>query len=110
MPLAQEFVESVSNANLKNVGEAPAYYMGLAMGGTVAHQQSMQNIQTAAVGKILKYLTQSDAEEAMSFVKMMSGNDPASQISSIGAALAGSQVASKTADNTPPVTPAVIVK
>ena len=52
MPLAQEFIDSVANSNLKNVADAPAYYSGLAMGNAVAHQQSMQNIQLAAVGKV----------------------------------------------------------
>jgi hypothetical protein len=105
MPLAQEFVESVANSNLKNVADAPAYYSGLAMGNAVAHQQSMQNIQLAAVGKIVKYLTEANAEESMAVLKMMSGNDPASQIANLMAALSSGQQQSKVAGNTPPVTP-----
>ncbi len=105
MPLPEEVVTAVSATNFKSLGEAPAFYSNLAMGNAVTYQQAMNNVTLAAIGKITKYLTESDAEESMAVLKMMSGNEPASQISAIMGAIAAAQQQSKTAGNTPPVTP-----
>lgn len=105
MPLAPEIIESVSNTNLKNVGDSPAFYTGLAMGNTVNYQQAMQQIQLAAVGSIIKKLTEIDTEEAVSVLKATSGNEVAATIAQLAAALSSNQQGSKIAGNTPPVTP-----
>ncbi len=104
MPLAPEIVESVADANLKNVGEAPAFYSGLAMANATAHQQAMQQIQLAATGAIVKKLTEIDAAEAVSVLKATSGNEVASTIAQLLAALGGGQQATKSAQTTPPPT------
>lgn len=105
MALSPEIVESVANTNLKNLGEAPAFHAAISMGNAVAHQQAMQQIQLAAVGSIVKSLTEVDPTEAVAVLKATSGNEVASQLSALLAALASGQQSSKTAGNTPPVTP-----
>ena len=105
MALDPGMLDSVANANLKNVAEAPAFYSGLAMGNAVAHQQAMQQIQIAATGSIVKYLTESDPNEAVSVLKTVSGNDLGGALASILASLAAGQAAVKAGQTTPPVTP-----
>ena len=104
MVLAPEFVESVANANLKNVAEAPAFYSALAMGNATAHQQSMQQVQLAATGAIVKKLTEIDVAEAVSILKASSGNEVASNLAQLLSALGAGQQATKSAQTTPPVT------
>ena len=104
MALAPEFVEATANANLKNVGEAPAFYLGLAMGDAVAHQRAVSTIREAALGSIVKKLTELDASEAVSVLKATSGNDLAAQITALAAALSSSQQGVKAAQTTPPPT------
>ncbi len=105
MPLSPEIVESVANTNLKNVGEAPAFYSGLAMGNAVAHQQGLQLVQQAAIGSIVKKLTEIDAAEAVSVLKATSGNEVATTMTQLLAALNSGQQGVKSAQTTPPVTP-----
>jgi len=62
--VVKEQSEVVAAANLKVVGDVPAFYTGIAMGNAVAHQQSMQNIQTAATGKIAEMLIHTSPSEA----------------------------------------------
>lgn len=50
--IVKEQSESVAASNLKVIGDGPAFYSNLAMGNAVAHQQSMQQLQTAITGKI----------------------------------------------------------
>lgn len=102
--MSSEIIESVANANLKNVAEAPAFYSGLAMGNAVAHQQSMQQIQLAATGSIVKALTEIDPTEAVSVLKATTGNEVAGAITALQSALASAQQQVKTAQTTPPIT------
>lgn len=50
--IGREAAEAVGFSNIKTVGEGPAFYSNLAMGNQVAHQQAMQQIQAAIVGKV----------------------------------------------------------
>ena len=50
--IVKEQSESVAAANLKTLGDGPAFYTNIAMGNAVAHQQAMQQIQAAVVGKV----------------------------------------------------------
>jgi len=98
-------VGAVANTDLKSVGEGPAFYSNLAMGNAVSHQQGMNTILTAAVGAIVKKLTEIDVAEATAIVKASTGQDLAGSISALMAALASGQVTAKTAQTTPPPTP-----
>lgn len=105
MALHEDIIGSVANANLKNLGEAPAFYMALAMGDAVAHQRNTNAIREAALGSILKKLTEMDSEEAISILKSTSGNEVASQMANLLAALNSGQQGVKSAQTTPPATP-----
>lgn len=50
--IVKEMAESVAATNLKSLGDGPAFYHNLAMGNAAAHQQSMQQIQAAIIGKV----------------------------------------------------------
>ena len=104
MPIPESIIDSVASANLKNVGEAPAFYSGLAMGNAVPDQQAMNVIRQAAVGSIVKSLTEVDPSEAVAALKMTSGNEVASTLGQLLAALQSGQVGTKVAQTTPPIT------
>lgn len=105
MPIPDSIIDAVAATNLKNVGEAPAFYSGLAMGNAVSNQQSMNALQQAAVGSIIKGLTEVDPSEAVAALKMTSGNEVATTLGQLLAALQSGQVGTKVAQTTPPVTP-----
>jgi len=115
MPLPEEVVQSVSSTNFKSLGDGPSFYHNLAMSNSVnqqnlaaqnaiAQQQALGTVLTAAVGKIVKALTEADAEEAVSLSKVMSGDDVAQKIASLIGALGFGQIGAKTAQTTPPPT------
>ncbi|HMQ16779.1 MAG: RebB family R body protein [Planctomycetes bacterium] len=115
MPLPEEVVTSVASTNFKSLGDGPSFYHNLAMSNAtnqqnlaaqnaIAQQQALGTVLTAAVGKIVKALTEADAEEAASLNKVFSGDDVASKIASLLSALGSGQVAAKTAQTTPPPT------
>lgn len=84
--ITREQSESVAATNLKVLGDGPAFYSNMAMGNAIAHQQAMQQIQTAIVGKVA---------EAIIAVSPSEG----------GADVAALQQLMKGAQTTPPVTP-----
>ena len=106
MAIDQGVLDSVATVNTKNLGDSPAFYTGLAMGNAVAHQQAMQQVQVAAVGSIVKALTEVDPTEAAAVNKEMTGNDIAGGgIGQLIALMGMLQQGTKTAQTTPPVTP-----
>lgn len=105
MPIPEQIVDAVASTNLKNVGEAPAFYSGLAMGNAVSHQNAMQQISLAATGAIVKQLTEVDPAEAVAVLKATSGNEVATSMAQLLAALNSGQQGTKAAQTTPPVTP-----
>lgn len=104
MPISEEVREAVASTNFKSLGEGPSFYANLAMGDSVAHQRGVNTIRESALGSIVKSLTESDPTEAVSVLKMLSGNDQAQQLQSLLAAIASGQQVVKTAQSTPPET------
>jgi hypothetical protein len=104
MALDKGVVDAVANANLKNLGEAGAYYAMLAMGDGVAHQRRV-HVQTEPIMTMsVKSLLELDPLEAVRVVKGMSGNDLAQTLAQLGSAIAQIQQFVKGAQTTPPVT------
>lgn len=75
--LPGQVIEGVESAKFNTVGSGPAYYTNQQFGNAGAHQQALNLIQAnalnmfstvmgAATGKIVKFLTELDAEEAAS--------------------------------------------
>ena len=50
--IVREMAESVAATNLKSLGDGPAFYHNIAMSNAIAHQQGLNQIQTAIVGKV----------------------------------------------------------
>jgi len=105
MALNETVVESVASANFKAVGEQNATLTNLMFANQVAHQGRMNIVAEAAIGSIVKKLTEIDAAEAVSVLKATSGNEVASQLSALLAALNSGGQGVKAMGNTPPTTP-----
>lgn len=109
--LESSVVDSVSNANFKNIAEAGAFYSGLSMRDAVESQRRMSVVADQAVGALLKQYNEIDTVEALSIVKANTGFDRASQmhdiagvLASLGATLGAIQMQIKTAQTTNPQT------
>lgn len=50
--IVKEQSESVAASNLKVTGDGPAFYQNLAYANAVSHQQNMNQISAAIVGKV----------------------------------------------------------
>lgn len=84
--IVKEMSESVAATNLKTLADGPAFYQNMGFSNAVAHQQAMQQLQLAIVGKVT---------EAIIGVSPSEG----------GADIAALQQLLKGAQTTPPVTP-----
>ena len=78
--------ESVAAANLKVLGDGPAFFTNLAYGNAVSAQQGMNNITSAIVGKVAEAIIKVSPSEGGADVAML-------------------QQLMKGAQTTPPVTP-----
>ena len=105
MPLNESIVDSVAATNFKSVAEAPAFYSNLAMGDAVAHQRGINAIREAAIGGIIDKLIHADPAEAISSLKLLTGDAQGAQMNALLAALNSGQQGVKSAQSTPPVTP-----
>lgn len=104
MPADQGLIDSVSNANTKTIAEAGAHAMAQIFQSQAASFNRLNVIAEAATGNIVRRMTELDPAEAASVLKTTQG-DLAAQLGSLIAAISSGQQQSKTAGNTPPVTP-----
>lgn len=104
MPVNEVAVDAVGINNVKTIGEAAAAATALSIQNSVAHQNRMNVLAESAMGSIVKKLTEVDITEAVAVLKATSGNEVASGIAQLTAALSSSQQAAKAAQTTPPVT------
>lgn len=115
MALSQDVIDSVVDANLKNLGDAPAIAMGslfqtstqnldLAAKNAIANQQRMNEIGAAATTLSINKLINMDPGEA-SAINTVNSGEIAKALSQLGASVAGLQQMMKGAQTTPPVTP-----
>lgn len=109
--LESGIVDSVINANFKNIAEASAFYAMLSMRDAVESQRRMQEIGNNATGNLLKTMNEMDIAEANAIVKANTGFDRASQthdvakvVGELSAALANAQILTKIAQTTRPET------
>ena len=109
--LESAVVDSVANANFKNLAEAGAFYASLSMRDAVESQRRMSTLSDQATGALLKQYNEMDASEALALVKANTGFDPASQthdiakvVNELSAAVANAQILAKLAQSTRPET------
>lgn len=105
MPLPQEALDAVAHNNVKTVGESAAFFTSLLFQSAVSDNAAMGEIRRAATAQAVKGLLEADPVEAVSTIKMLSGNDTALQLAQLLAALTSGQQSVKAAQTTPPVTP-----
>ena len=86
MPVNEQVVDAVTLSNVKAIAEAGAIATNLSVQNAVSNQQAMNQIQQAAVGKIVETLVTTDISEASGLTALL-------------------QQLIKSAGNTPPVTP-----
>jgi hypothetical protein len=98
----EQTLDTINNANLKTVGEMAAHSSGLAMQNAVAHSGAMNQIRELAMGSLAKSMTELDPSQAIAILKATTGNESASQISALLAALSSGQQGVKAAQTTPP--------
>jgi hypothetical protein len=104
MALDQGVLDVVANNNLKNIGEAGAFYAMLAMGDAVAHQRRTHVLSESILAAAVKGISEIDPLEAVSALKTLSGNDLAQNLAALGSAIAQIQQLVKGAQTTPPPT------
>jgi len=83
--IVKEMAESVAAVNLKSLGDGPAFYQNMGYANAVSHQQAMNQLNLAAVGKIIQLIVETSPTEG-------------------GVDIAGLQMLLKGAQTTPPVT------
>lgn len=104
-------VDSVANANFKNIAEAGAFYASLSMRDAIESQRRMSSLADNATGQLLKNYNEMDASQALALVKANTGFDRASQshdlakvIGELSSALANVQILTKLAQTVRPET------
>ena len=110
MPIAESIIDSVAIDNVKSIAGGSAFYANLAMANAVQHQNLTQQnaiAEQAALGVArlvaVKGLVETDPAEAVATNKMMTGNDVASSMQSLLAALNSGGQGVKSMQTTPPV-------
>jgi len=114
MPIPEDIIQSIAIDNVKTIAAGPAvnsqFYQGLAMGNAV-HNQNLsqqnaiaeQNAMGVARLATVKQLIEVDPTESVAVNKLMTGNDVASQMQSLLAALNSGAQGVKAQVVTPPV-------
>ena len=97
-------VEAVNVANVKTIAEAGAFFMAQAMGNHVSHGKRLDILAENALAKAVEGIQTLDAAESTAIQKLLSGNDLAQTMSSLGTAIAQLQQLMKGAQSTPPET------
>lgn len=101
-----DVVEAIAISNLKAVAEQPASLANLALANlvqntnlaqqnAVSHQQAMNQLSVAIVGKVVNLLTTLGPEEAMSAQQLLTGNAVAEEIADLKAAVGAAPAAER---------------
>lgn len=96
MPVNEQIVDSVAGANLKTLGDGPAFYQNMGFANAVSHQQRLNLLAETSLASAIRSVATTPSEE--------SGGDLPALIVSLLSALGSNQQAAKVAQTTPPVT------
>lgn len=80
MPLSQDVIDSVVDADFKNLGEAPGISAAILNAGQVAEANNMGVVRTAVTGMMAKSLIELDTVEAAANARLATGNDIADRV------------------------------
>lgn len=104
MALNADIVEAVANSNFKTMSEQTMLVANTQAQNMAAHQGRMLAISEAAVGNIVKNLTEFDVGESAAIGQMIDSR-LAPFMTAINGVLGLAQQNTKVAQTTPPVTP-----
>lgn len=99
-------VEAVNVGNVKTIAEMAAWSVAMAMSNHVAHAKRVDVLAETYLARSLKSADEVDPEQAAATLKLLTGNDQANAMASLGAVVAQLQQLMKGAQTTPPVTAA----
>lgn len=105
MAILETAAAAVAHNNVKTIGEALAFLQTQACQDFVAHRNRLDRISEAYLGRVMLSYAETDPMEAVSALKLLSGNDTAQNLAALLAAIASGQQGIKGAQTTPPVTP-----
>jgi len=107
--LDPQIKDTATAVNAKSAMEEPTLLnhriTELVANEAAAHWSAMNQIRAAATTKAVELLLTADASEAAALSKILTGNDVASQMQALLAALNSGQQGVKSAQTTPPTTP-----
>lgn len=111
MPADQGLIDSVANANNKTVVEMAAWSTAQVMAthaqaaaDQAAHRNRVNVLAETYLARALKAADEVDPEQAAATLKLLTGNDQANAMASLGAVVAQLQQLMKGAQSTPPET------
>lgn len=89
--IGREAAEAVGFGNIKVMGDGPAFYASLAMGNAVSHQQGMNQINQAIIGKVAEMIIAtspgeggSDVAALAQLAKLVQGTPPPTNLPTQG--------------------------
>lgn len=103
MPASQAIVDTVADTNMKTVGEAAAFAMGVLFNNHVSHSKRVDTIAEIYLGGLADKANSVDPVEAVAAAKLFKGESDSS-LSSLLSALSGGQIGAKIGQTTPPET------
>ena len=104
MPADQGLIDAVADANIKTLAESTSFWMAQSMGNHVQSQNRLQILAETAMAKSIELLQNISMSEATAENKIATGNDVASQMQALLAALNSGGQGVKAMGLTPPVT------
>jgi len=97
-------VEAVNVANVKTVAEMSAWTTAQSMKDHVAHSKRLDIMAESYLARTLGNADSIDPEQAVATLKLLTGNDQAQALATLGASIANLQQLMKGAQTTPPAT------
>ena len=97
-------VEAVNVANVKTIAEMAAWSTAQSMKDHVSHAKRLDILAETYLARALKSADEVDPEQAAATLKLLTGNDLAAGLASLGTVIAQLQQVVKGAQTTPPAT------
>lgn len=97
-------VEAVNVANVKTIAEMAAWSTAQSMKDAISHSKRLDMLAETYLARALKSADEVDPEQAAATLKLLTGNDLAQIMGSLGTVVAQLQQLMKGAQSTPPET------
>lgn len=97
-------IEAVTVANVKTIAEMAAWSTAQSMKDQISHANRVNVLAETYLARALKSADEVDPEQAAATLKLLTGNDIAQMMSTLGSVVASLQQLVKAAQTTPPPT------